>query len=179
MAFCPEHRKWDHNLLKIYIPKQDDKHPCPIHMGVLPPPGQHGQVTYARRWISTLSPRLQISLRPQAGVVFSSNPTPLPSAGWELPYGGIFLYAQTWMISLWIIGLALHPENCKKDQNLHFLPLSETNSTPVTFTWEASPELSSSDILVNSVMLCLQSAEILTCFLSVLFSVPFASHNVV
>ena len=112
-------------------------------------------------------------------VVFGSNPTPLPSAGWELPYGGIFLYAQTWMISLWIIGLALHPENCKKDQNLHFLPLSETNSNPVTFTWEASPELSSSDILVNSVMLCLQSAEILTCFLSVLFSVPFASHNVV
>ena len=148
-------------------------------MGVLPPPGQHGQVTYARRWISTLSPRLQISLRPQAGVVFSSNPTPLPSAGWELPYGGIFLYAQTWMISLWIIGLALHPENCKKDQNLHFLPLSETNSTPVTFTWEASPELSSSDILVNSLMLCLQSAEILTCFLFVLFSVLFASHNVV
>ena len=83
------------------------------------------------------------------------------------------------MIPLWIIGLALHPENCKKDQNLHFLPLSETNSTPVTFTWEVSPELSSSDILVNSVMLCLQSAEILTGFLSVLFSVPFASHNVV
>ena len=103
----------------------------------------------------------------------------LASAGWELPYGGIFLYAQTWMISLWIIGLALHPENCKKDQNLHFLPLSETNSITVTFTWDGSPELSSSDMLVNSLMLCLQSAEILTCFLSVLFSVPFASHNVV
>ena len=83
------------------------------------------------------------------------------------------------MITLWIIGLALHPENCKKDQNLHFLPLSETNSVTVTFTWKGSPELSSSDMLVNSLMLCLQSAEILTCFLSVLFSVPFASHNVV
>ena len=56
------------------------------------------------------------------------------------------------MITLWIIGLALHPENSKKDQNLHFLPLSETNSITVTVTWESSPEL---------------------------FSVPFASHNVV
>ena len=94
-------------------------------------------------------------------------------AGWGLSYGGIFLYAQTWMITLWIIGLALHPENSKKDQNLHFLPLSETNSITVTFTWEGSPELSSSDMLVNSLMLCLQPAEILTCFLSVSFSVPF------
>ena len=52
-----------------------------------------------------------------------------------------FIYAQPWAIPKWANNSDLRPKHFKRDQSLHFTPLSETMSIPITFIWESPPEV--------------------------------------
>ena len=43
--------------------------------------------------------------------------------------------------------MTLRPKHFKRDQSLHFTPLSETMSIPITFIWEFPPGWGAKDVL--------------------------------